>query len=88
MPLFKLHILSHVVVVLALAVSSSCEATLADQVQQIFDKTSATQSPNSPAIGQDNDFDDFAPYNSSRHDEFDWKLIKVSLSTKKHIINS
>lgn len=26
-------------------------------------------------VGWDNE--DFVPYNSSRHDEFDWKLIKV-----------
>lgn len=63
-----------VVFVCSLTVS---QATLIND--QIFTQTAqpVTQAPALPAKGQDNDFDDFAPYNSSRHDEFDWKLIRV-----------
>lgn len=65
------------VVVIVLALTSKSEGTLSEQVSQIFDKSGQTITQSPIANGQDNDFDDFAPYNSSRHDEFDWKLIKV-----------
>lgn len=40
---------------------------------------SVTSSPQASTIDANEAWDneDFVPYNSSRHDEFDWKLIKV-----------
>lgn len=77
--MIKIHYLSEsiiffLVVILVLALTS-IEGSLDDKVSQIFDQTGqpVTQSPH----GFDIDVDDFAPYNQSRHDEFDWQLIKV-----------
>lgn len=51
---------------------------------------SVTSSPQASTINSNDvwENEDFVPYNSSRHDEFDWKLIKVWKENSNNLTTS
>lgn len=63
--------------------------TLCTATSKNDDQMNSTDSPKKP-VTQDVDYwdnDDFVPFQSNRHDEFDWKLTKVfNLQQNKLII--
>lgn len=63
------------------SIFSPYEAAVSENVAN-----SVTRNPQAlPIDGIDGlDNEDFVPYNSSRHDEFDWKLIKVGIANSKN----